>query len=100
MCGINQQTVYIIRINIVITIRYIKHFYWIPLNLRVSSVVSPHSLSISSYLRSISPGMSLVALVCIFQDISMCFLKYGIHACIHILCEVKLLLYRGVRSNY
>ena len=31
-----------IRINIFITIQYIKHFYLFPLNLRVSSVVSPH----------------------------------------------------------
>ena len=51
-----------IRINIFITILYL-----IPLNLRVSSVISPHSFSRSSYLRSLSPGMSLVALLCIVQ---------------------------------
>ena len=72
-----------IRINIFITIQYLKHFYLIPLNLRVSSVVSPHSLNRSSYLRSLSPGMSLaVALICIFSSMSMSFLRYGLHACI------------------
>ena len=33
------------------------------LNLRVSSVVSPHYFSRSSYLRSLNPGMCLVALL-------------------------------------
>ena len=63
-----------IRINIFITIQYLKHFY-LTLNLRVSSVVSPHSFSRSSYLRSLSPGMSLDALLCIFSSISMSFLR-------------------------
>ena len=65
-----------------ITIEYLKHFYLISLNLRVSSVVSPHSFSRSSYVRSISRGMSLVALLCIFASISMSFLRYGLLACI------------------
>ena len=51
-------------------------------NLRVSSVVSPHSFNRSSYVRSLSPGMSLVALLCIFSSISTSFLRYGFHACI------------------
>ena len=55
---------------------------WSPLNLLVSSVVSPHSFSRSSYLRSLNPGMSLVALLWIFSSISMSFLRYGLHACI------------------
>ena len=54
-----------------------------PNEIRVSSVVSPHSFSRSSYLRSLSPGMSLVALLCIFSSISMSFLRYGLHVCIH-----------------
>ena len=37
---------------------------WAPLSLRVSSVVIPNSFSRSSYLTSISPGISLVALLC------------------------------------
>ena len=45
-----------IRINIFITIQYLKHFYLIPLNLCISSVVSPHSISMS-------------------------FLRYGLHGC-------------------
>ena len=72
-----------IRINSFITIQYLKHFYLIPPpNLRVSSAVSPHSFNRSSFLRSLSPGMSLVALLCIFSSISMYFLRYGLHACI------------------
>ena len=71
-----------VRINIFITIQYLKHFYLIPLNLRVSSVVSPHSFNRSSYVRSLKPGMSLVALLWIFSSISMSFLRYGLHACI------------------
>ena len=72
-----------IRITIFITIQYIKHFYLIhpPLTLDVSSVVNPHSLSRSSLLRSLSPGMCLVALLCICSSISMSFLRYGLHAC-------------------
>ena len=61
-----------IRINIFITIQYLKQLYLMPhLNLRVSSVVSPHSFNRSSYLRSLSPGMSLVALLCIISSISV-----------------------------
>ena len=52
-----------VSINIFITIQYLKHFYLIPLNLRVSSVVSPHSFNRSSYVRSLNQGMSLVALL-------------------------------------
>ena len=57
-----------IRINIFITIQYLKYFYLIPLNIRVL-VLSVHIplINRSSYLRSLSPGMSLVALLCIFQ---------------------------------
>ena len=62
-----------IRFNIFITIQHLKHFYLVPLNLRISSVVSPHSFDCSSYLRSISPGMGLVALLCIFSSISYVF---------------------------
>ena len=70
-----------IRINIFITIQCLKHFYLTPpLNLHVSSV--PHSFNRSSYLRYLSPGMSLVALLCIFSSIYMSFLRYGLHACI------------------
>ena len=71
-----------IKINMFITIQYLKNLYLTPLNLHVSSVVRPHSLSRSSYLRSLSPGMSLVVLLCIFSSISMSFLRCGFHACI------------------
>ena len=85
-----------IRIIIFITIQYLKHFYLTPLNLRVSSVVSLHSLSRSSYLRSLSPGMSLVALLCIFSSISMSFLRYRLHACIQYSKRgLTIALYRG-----
>ena len=67
-------------INMFIGNQYIKHFYLIPLNLRVSSVVSPHSFNRSSYPRTISPGMILVALLCILSSICMYFLRYGLHA--------------------
>ena len=40
----------------------IKSILFYSFILWVSSVVSPHSFSHSSYLRSLSPGMSLVAL--------------------------------------
>ena len=85
-----------IRINIFITIQYL-HFYLIPLNLRVvSSVVSPHSLSRSSYLRSLSPVMSLVALLCIFSSIYMSFLRCGFHACMqYYKWGLTIALYRG-----
>ena len=33
-------------------------------------------------VNAISPGMSLVALLCIFSSMSMSFLQYGLHACI------------------
>ena len=36
-------------------------------------------ISRSSYLIFLSPGMSLVALLCIFARISMSFLRYGLH---------------------
>ena len=51
-----------------------------------------------SYLIYVSPGMSLVALICIFSSISMSFLIYGLHD-YNILSEVLLLLYTGVQSN-
>ena len=50
-----------------ITIQYRKHFHLILLNLRVPRVVSPHSLSCSSYLILLSLEISLVALLGIFQ---------------------------------
>ena len=43
-----------IRINILMAIQYLKHFYWTPINLPVSSVVSPHSINRSSYNYNIS----------------------------------------------
>ena len=59
------------------TIHCLKHFYVTPLNLLVSSVVSPHSFNRSSHLRSLSPGMNgLVALLCILSSISMSFLAW------------------------
>ena len=74
-----------------IAIYYLKHFYLIPLNLRVSSVVNTHSFSRSSYLRSLSSGMSLVALLCIFSSISMSFLSIWT-PCLYTIFQV--------RSNY
>ena len=85
-----------IRINIFITIQYLKHFYLVPPLIVASSVVSPHSFNRSSYLRSLSPGMSLVALLCIFSSISMSFLRYGLHACIqYSRWGLTIALYRG-----
>ena len=48
-----------------------KSSIWSPLKLRVSSVVSLHSFNRSSYVRSLSSVMSLVALLCIFSSISI-----------------------------
>ena len=46
-----------IRINIFIIIQHLKHFYLIPLNIHHSSVVSPHSVSRSLYIRYLGPGI-------------------------------------------
>ena len=48
------------------------------------SVARPHSFSCSSYERSVSPAISLVALLCIvFKHFYLCLsLTYGLHTCI------------------
>ena len=45
-------------------------------------VLLVHIHLIVLHVRSLSPGMSLVALLCIFSSISTSFLRYGFHACI------------------
>ena len=45
----------------------LKRLLIVPLNLRISGVVRPHSFNASSCLRSLSPGTSLLALLCIAQ---------------------------------
>ena len=46
--------------------------------------------------NSLSPGMSLVALLCIFSSISMSFLRYGLLACIqYSKWGLTIALYRG-----
>ena len=72
-----------IRINIFITIKYLKHFYLIPPLIFAFLVLSDHiHLIVLHNVRSLSPGMSLVALLCIVSSIFMSFLRYGFHACI------------------
>ena len=46
-----------IGMNIFITIQYLKHFYLMPLNVRVSSVVSPHSFIPPSHRRRGATGV-------------------------------------------
>ena len=61
----------------------LNNFYFISLNLRISYVVRPHSFNISTYLISLSPGISLVALLCLlFKRVPMSFLRYCLNACI------------------
>ena len=60
--------------------QYLKHFYLIPFAFLVLSVHIP--LIVPHIIRSLSRGMSSVALLCLFSSISMSFLRYGLHACI------------------
>ena len=67
-----------------LTIFFLKKPYICPPpNIRITTVVRPHSFNRSSWLGSLSPGMSLLAFLCIFfPSIYMSFLWYGLHACI------------------
>ena len=84
-----------IRINIFITIQYIKRFYLIPLNHRVSNVVSPDSFSRSSYIIYISPGMRIFALLCITPS----FIHRYKHVLIVVLCLMFSLLARKLDAH-
>ena len=68
-----------------------------PLLIFAFLVLSVHTpLNRSSYLRSLSPGTSLVALLCIVSSMSTSFLRYGHHVCIQ--CSKRgltIALYKG-----
>ena len=72
-----------------------------PPHLWVLSVVSPHSFNLSSYLKSLSPVVSLVVLLCILLSIPMPFLQYGLHVCIlYTKWGITITLYRGTINHF
>ena len=81
-------------------IQYLTNFYMTPPHLWVPSVVSPHSFNLSSYLKSLSPVMSLVVLLCILSSIPIPFLQYGLHVCIlYTKWGITITLYRGTINH-
>ena len=70
---------------------------WFPLSLLVSTVFKPHYNKRLSYLRS----LNLDALRCILSNLSMSFLRYGLHAWIqYCKCVLTIALYRDTISCF